>query len=81
MLIDFKYAEINHFAENDNPFSITIGSIVGANISDYMPATAIGKLVTTINSIYGYFLLGLIIWIVQASLSNHKPKSARFILF
>lgn len=47
----------------------------------YLPVTALGKAAQVLNSFVSKLLLGVLLWVIQQSLSGHTLKKSKFILF
>jgi len=47
----------------------------------YSPVTVIGKIVEILNSFISYIVLGIFIWVVEQSLTGHKLKKSKYLLF
>jgi len=77
----FSIAESNNLKETDSVFLIILDNILHSNLSNYIPISQLGILISILNSLYGYFILGLIIWIVQASINDQKVKKAKYFIF
>jgi len=77
----FLYAEGDFLTNNHSALLITIDKVINSGLTDFSPHSDLGKIVYLFNSIYGYFILGIIVWIVQMSISNHKLKDSKFLLF
>lgn len=47
----------------------------------YAPVTVLGKTAQVLNSFISKLLLGILLWVIQQSLSEHTLKKSKYILF
>jgi hypothetical protein len=47
----------------------------------YVPLTALGRTAQILNSFLNKLILGVLLWVVQQSLSGHALKKSKFMLF
>ena len=59
---------------------IIVSDVAPGKISNYSAKTDLGKCVTVINSFCGFVLLGLLIWVIQQSMSGHNIKKSKFLI-
>lgn len=59
-------------------FFITCSALLPVNLSFFKPTTDVGKLITLVEALCGYLLLGLVLWLVQSSMEGHPLKAARY---
>lgn len=62
-------------------FFISAAALFPVNVSSFKPATDAGRLLTLVLSSCGYFLLGLVVWLVQTSMTGLRLKVARYCFF
>jgi hypothetical protein len=62
-------------------FTITLNDVFFGLATRYSPVTFFGKAASILNSFIGYILLGVLIWVVEQSLSDHQLKKSRYLIF
>ena len=67
------------FEQIISSFVIILKDIFSYSVEDYSSTTYISKSVRFFNSLIGYFLLGLLLWVIQESLSNHRLKKSKWL--
>ena len=60
---------------------VTLNEVLPGSAEAYSPITAVGRCVRILNSLMGFILLGLLLWVIQESLGDHKLKRARYLFF
>jgi hypothetical protein len=60
---------------------ITFNGILFNFRQDYTPSTIIGEAMEILNSLISYILLGIMIWVIEQSLTGHKLEKSRYFLF
>lgn len=60
---------------------ITLNGFLFGFGQDYVPVTAFGKAAQILNSFISKVLLGVLLWVVQQSLSDHVLKKSKYVLF
>jgi hypothetical protein len=57
----------------------TLNDVLPGSVVAYSPTTLAGKVVRIFNSLIGFVLLGLLLWVIQKSLSDHRLKKAKYL--
>ena len=60
---------------------VTVEGVLLGGSQGYVPVTALGKAVTLFNSLLGYALLGILIWVIEQSLSGHRLTKSKYLVF
>ena len=60
---------------------VTLEGVFLGGSPGYVPLSATGRAASIFNSLLGYVLLGILIWVVEQSLSGHKLTKSRYLLF
>lgn len=60
---------------------ITSSALLPVTVSSFKPSTDLGKVLTLVEGLCGYLLLGLLLWLVQASMEGHPLKIAKYGIF
>lgn len=60
---------------------ITVNGFLFGFGQEYVPVTAPGKAAQVLDSFISKLLLGLLLWVVQQSLSDHMLKRSKYMLF
>jgi hypothetical protein len=60
-------------------FAITLNDVFFGLAPRYSPITFFGKAVEILNSLIGYILFGVLIWVVEQSLSDHQLKKSKYL--
>lgn len=61
--------------------AITLNDVFFGFETGYSPVTFIGKAADILNTFIGYILLGILIWVVEQSLSEHQLKKSKYLFF
>ena len=81
------FAEGVHFS--DGTFISFWNRVIGVTLNGfffgfgqgYVPVTVLGKTAQILNSFINKLILGVLLWVVQQSLSDHALKKSKFMLF
>lgn len=60
---------------------ITLNGLFLGLVTRYTPVTFIGKAAEILNSMISYILLGMLIWVIEQSLSDHHLKKSKYLFF
>lgn len=60
---------------------ITLNNTLPINITNYIPKTRLGKVILILDSLCGFMLLGLVIWIIQVSIKDQIIKESKCLFF
>ena len=60
---------------------VTLNSFLFGFGQGYIPVTVLGKAAQVLNSFISKLLLGVLLWVIQQSLSDHALKKSRYMLF
>jgi hypothetical protein len=60
---------------------ITMNNFLFGFGQGYVPVTVLGKAAQILNSFISKLLLGVLLWVVQQSLSDHTLKKSKYMLF
>jgi hypothetical protein len=60
---------------------VTFNGLFFGLVTTYTPVTFFGKATEILNSMISYILLGMVIWVIEQSLSDHRLKKSKYLFF
>ena len=60
---------------------VTASAVLPVQVSSYHVASGLAKCLLLLDGLCGFVLLGLILWVVQESMSGQQLKRARYLIF